>query len=198
LCLKKVRADPVFLFPEKEDGMKLRDRYGWEKPVYAMLRDKARNVVAAYQNAARHLDALQEYVYIEVGLVHTARAIHDLAHEMPKRFDAFGEMLHENHLMTEYPATNEYPNQYEDMDEVFDNVMVVLDEIQMALFAFREAAEADARTLPMALVTEELMMQNSQSRTRFNEMWAMYDDASVSATSFDNWVKGLNAEENDE
>jgi hypothetical protein len=100
--------------------------------------------------------------------------------------------------MTEYPATNEYPNQYEDMDEVFDNVMVVLDEIQMALFAFREAAEADARTLPMALVTEELMMQNSQSRTRFNEMWAMYDDASVSATSFDNWVKGLNAEENDE
>lgn len=178
--------------------MKLRDRYGWEKPLYAGLRDKARTVVGAYQNAARHLDALQEFVYIEIGLVHTAHKIHNLAHEMPKRFDAFGEMLHENHLMTEYPATPEFPNMYEDMDEVFDNIAGVLDEIQMALHAFREEAEKDARLLPMALVAEDLMVENSQSRTLFNEMWAMYDDTTVSATSFDNWVKDLDDGEGDE
>lgn len=178
--------------------MKLKDLYGWEKPLYAPLRDKARDVVGAYQNAARHLDALQEFVYIEIGLVHTARVIHNLAHEMPKRFDAFGEMLHENHLMTEYPATPEYPHLYEDMDAVFDNVMGVLDEIQMALYAFRAAAEEDPRTLPMGLVAEELMVQNSQSRTRIAEMWAMYDDEGVSATSFDNWVKDLGEGEDDE
>ncbi len=178
--------------------MKLRDRYGWEKPLYAGLRDKARAVVGAYQNAARHLDALQEFVYIEIGLVHTAHKIHNLAHEMPKRFDAFGEMLHENHLMTEYPATPEFQNMYEDMDEVFDCIAGVLDEIQMALYAFREEAEKDARLLPMALVAEDLMVENSQSRTLFNEMWAMYDDTTVSATSFDNWVKDLDDGEGDE
>ena len=45
--------------------------------------------------------------------------------------------------------------------------------------------------MPMALLSEELMLQNSQSRTRFMELWAMYDDPSVSASSFDNWALHL-------
>ena len=87
--------------------MKARDIYNWDSQMFAALREPARNVVAAYQQAARFLDTVQETVYIEHGLVHTARMIHDLAHEMPKRFDVFGDMLHERHLMTEYPATPE-------------------------------------------------------------------------------------------
>lgn len=147
-------------------------------------------MIAAYQDAARQLDALQEFVYIEAGLPHTARLIHNLAHEMPKRFDAFADMLHEQHLMAEYPQTPEFPSEYRDMDEVFERLLRALDKVQEALASFHKEVE-DRMLTPMALLSEELMLQNSRSRTRFLEMWAMYDDPSVSASSFDNWALHL-------
>lgn len=147
-------------------------------------------MIAAYQDAARQLDALQEYAYIEAGLTHTARMIHNLAHEMPKRFDVFADMLHEQHLMAEYPQTPEFPSEYRDMDEVFERLLGALDKVQEALAGFHKAVE-NRMLMPMALLSEELMLQNSQSRTRFMELWAMYDDPSVSASSFDNWALHL-------
>lgn len=170
--------------------MKLREYAGWELPGYSPLRDPARGVIKAYQDAARQLDALQEYVYIEAGLIHTAQIIHLLAHEMPKRFDTFADMLHQHHLMAEYPATQEYPHTYRDMDEVFERVLKALDGVQDALFVFRAKAE-DMRQTAMALFSEERMLENSESRTRFLELWALYDDPSVSASSFDSWARNL-------
>ena len=172
--------------------MKARDIYNYDSEPYAALRDPARNVVAAYQQAARFLDTVQESVYIEHGLVHTARVLHNLAHEMPKRFDEFGDMLHERHLMTEYPATPELTERVEDMDKAFEIVIAVLDDIQAALESFREVTD-NATFRPMALKAEELMLQNSRDYTRILDMWAMWDK-SDSATSFDNWALHLGGE----
>lgn len=166
--------------------MKVRDAYNYDASPWDALREPARQVVAAYQQAARFLDTVQESVYIEHGLVHTARILHNLAHEMPKRFDVFADMLHERHLMAEYPATPELTERVEDMDKAFEIVIAALDDIQAALEAFRSVTD-NGTLRPMALKAEELMTQNSRDYTNVLNMWAMWDE-SESKTSFDNWA----------
>ena len=166
--------------------MKARDIYNYDSEAYAALRDPARNVIAAYQQAARFLDTVQESVYIEHGMVNTARMIHNLAHEMPKRFDEFADMLHERHLMAEYPATPELTESIDDMDKAFEIVIAALDDIQEALEAFRSVTDT-AAFRPMALKAEELMLQNSGDYTKVLNAWIMWDE-SGSKSSFDSWV----------
>jgi len=146
--------------------------FSYDAPVYKEIKEPARQVVEAYQNAARFLDTLQEWVYIETGMVHTARKLHVLAHEMPKRFDVFGDILHERHLMVMYPPTPELTEDIADMNRVFEIAIGILDEIQNALEKFRTAAD-NPMLRPMALKTEELMMQNSFEYTQILEMWKM-------------------------
>ena len=171
---------------------KLAEIYGYENPVFSPLRDPARGVIEAYQNAARFLDTVQERVYIRMGLVHTARMIHDLAHEMPRRFDDFADMLHEKHLEAEYPGTPELDEEIPDMDRAFEIVTGVLEDIQTALEGFRAVTD-NAVFRPMALKTEELMLRNSEDHTRILEAWAMWDSG-AGTSSFDNWVRRLKEE----
>lgn len=171
---------------------KLTEIYGYGNPAFQPLKDPARGVIEAYQNAARFLDTVQERVYIRMGLVHTARMIHDLAHEMPKRFDVFSDMLHERHLEAIYPATPELTEEIPDMDRAFEIVTGVLEDIQAALERFHAVTD-NAAFRPMALKTEELMLRNSEDYTRFLEAWAMWDNLG-GASSFDNWVLHLKEE----
>ena len=170
--------------------MGIKETYNYDNEPFAALRDSARGVVAAYQDAARFLDTTQENVYINMGMKHLAHKIHLLAHEMPKRFDDFGDMLHERHLMVEYPATSELVEKIETPDEAFTVVISVLDNVQDALERFREATD-NAVFRPMALKAEELMTQNSRDYTKFMEMAAMWENGGISAASFDNWVLHL-------
>ena len=71
---------------------RVRDIYNYTNPRYAGLRDPMRRVVGAYQNANRFLDTVQEWVYIEAGMIHTSRMIHNLAHKMPEQFDKVADM----------------------------------------------------------------------------------------------------------
>ena len=105
--------------------MKLADVFNYENSMFSPLRDPARRVTAAMQQANRSLDALKEYVLIEIGLVHTSDAIHELAHKQPGYFDQIGDLLHQRHLMQEYPATEEYTKRPKDMDEVFSRLVYV-------------------------------------------------------------------------
>lgn len=174
----------------------INELFGWEKPKYIGLRDPTRNVIRSYQNANRFYDSAQEYVYIEQGMVFLSKFIHKRAHEFPKKFDAFIEMLHEHHLMGEYPATPEldWKAELTDIDDVFALLIKISDDIQEALEEFHKAAEKPGLR-PMALFSEELMLQNSKERTEILALWKRWDTYAGSKTSFDSWVQKILYEE---
>lgn len=121
-----------------------------------------------------------------------------LFHEFPKKFDAFIEMLHENHLMGEYPVTPELDLKAElqSVDDVFALLIKVTDNIQEVLDVFHKVADS-ALLRPMALFSEELMLQNSASRTKILALWKRWDTDGGSKTSFDSWVEKILDEENE-
>ena len=175
---------------------KLKEIFNFDNPKYAPLREPSRAVIKAYQDANRFLDTTQEYVYIEQGMIFLSKLIHNQAHEYPKRFDEFIEMLHERHLMGEYPATPEldWKAELKSIDDVFGVIVRVFDEIQEALEGFHRVTDnADFR--PMALFTEELMAQNSKDYTLFLQLWARWNEDGGSKTSFDSWCEKFLEEE---
>ena len=178
---------PIFCFPEV---FMLRDFYSYDNPEFGVLRDPARAVIAAYQNANRFLDAIQEYALIEEGMPNLSRAIHLQAHKYPARFDEFADMLHERHLMAEYPATPEmdWREELKGIDDVFRAAVGAMEDIQDALEAFHAVTD-NAKFRPMCLKSEELMAQNSADYTKFLDMWARWDNDGGSKTSFDSWVR---------
>lgn len=170
--------------------MKIYDVFNYENSMFSPLRDAARKVTAAMQQANRSLDALKEYVLIEIGLVHTSDAIHELAHKQPQMWDKLADYLHQRHLMQEYPATEEYTKRPKDMDEVFEEIMRLLRENDEALRDFIKVCDENAQ-YALARQAETIQIENSEDCTKFLQAWAMFDDGSSSATSFDNWVKHL-------
>ena len=182
--------------------MKLKEKYNFDNEPFKALRDSARAVSKAYLDGNRFLDAAKEYVYIEQSLKFCSEIVHSQAHKFLQLLDDFGDMLHENHLMQEYPATEElsWREELKDMDGVFEFITRVLENVQEALEAFHGATD-NAQFRPMALYAEELMLTNSRDRTKFLEMWAIYDQLNEqggagSPTSFDGWCKKILDEEN--
>lgn len=184
----QTRIRPLFLFQEKD--MTVREKYSYDNAEFAPLRDPARAVIASYQDANRALDTIQEFVLIEEGMPNLASVIHNQAHLMPPRFDKFAEMLHERHLMAEYPATAEmdWREELKGLDDVFRCVIDAMEDIQDALEAFHAATD-NPWFRPMSLLTEELMAENSADYTKFLDMWARWDNDGGSKTSFDSWVR---------
>lgn len=167
--------------------MKVTDIYNWRNDKYAPAYESMRNVVAAYQEANRVFDTVQEWVLMDAAMPNTAQVLHEIAHKFPQRFDKFIEMLHEQHLKGEYPATNELTEPIENLEKAFEIAISALDNIQDALTAFH--ADTDNVALkPMALFAENAMQENSAEYTALLEMWSMWDE-SVGKTSYDGWAK---------
>lgn len=169
---------------------KLSEFYNYDREPYFSIRDAARGVTGAFGAQNKWLDTMQEWLFIERGLKHTSDIIHGIAHRALVYLDDFSEILHERHLMTEYPATMELDEKFSDPSDVFSAVCAVLDETGEALKRFRDLAAANGLD-PMALKTEELMMKVSREQTAVLKLWQMWDQG-VSATSFDNWALHLN------
>lgn len=172
--------------------MKAKEYFSFENPKFAELKEPAKAVVDAAQRVNRFLDTVQEWFYIE-GVPFTSMFFHKISHEYPLVFDRFIDMLHERHLMGIYPATPELTEDIEDADKAFEIAIGVLDEFQDALEAFHAATD-NAEFRPMALKTEEFMLQNSGYYTKILEAWFMWDKTN-SASSFDSWVKHLDGGE---
>lgn len=171
---------------------KAKDIFNFDNPVYSVLREPSRQVIKAYQDANRFFDTTQEYVYIEEGMPNLAQIIHKQAHEFPKRFDKFGDMMHERHLLIEYPETPElnWREELKDLDSVFDLLIKVFDNIQEALEKFYKVTDNE-KFRPMALFAEEMMLENSKDYTKFLEIWFRWNNDGGSKTSFDSWCKHL-------
>lgn len=167
--------------------MKPSETYNWKNDKYAPAYEPMRNVVAAYQEANRVWDTCQEWVFMDAGMPNTARVIHDVAHKFPQRFDKFIEMLHEQHLRGEYPATNELTEPIENLDKVFEIIVSALDDIQGALTEFHVATD-NVALKPMALFAENAMQENSAEYTAILEMWSMWSNGCDKA-AYDKWAK---------
>ena len=170
--------------------MKLADFYNFENERFAPLRDASRKVTEKMQNANRGLDTMKEIVLIEMGLVNTSNEIHKLAHKQPGYFDQIGDILHQRHLIQEYPATEEYTKKPEDLDEVFEEVIRMLQESEDALKEFVKTAD-ECGLYALAREAEGIEIENSHDYEKIMYAWQMLDESDGSATSFDNWVKHL-------
>lgn len=170
--------------------MRLKDLYNLENKEFSELKEPSKAVNRAYLDGNRFLDTTKEYVYIEQGLINVSEVIHNQAHKCLELLDAFGDLLHERHLMQIYPETPEldYKNELSDLDSVFEFVIRVLDNIQSALEEFHKACD-NIKFRPMALKIEELMLENSKDYTKILEMWQRWNEDGGNMTSFDNWCK---------
>ena len=168
---------------------KLKNYFSYDAGRFGELREAARRVTGAYGAQNKWLDTMQEWLLIEKGMKHTSDMIHGIAHRALVYLDEFSDILHERHLMTEYPATDELAERFEDPSDVFFAVTVTLEKTGEALAAFRE--KANSLGLPeMALGAENLMMKNSREYDAVLKLWQMWDQL-ASESSFDNWALHL-------
>ena len=167
---------------------RLREKVNFETGALAAVRDAAREATGAYQDAARALDTLKEHVLIVLGMPQTAEVIHRLAHTMPVQFDKIGDLLHQRHIEQIYPATEEYRQRPENLDDVFEEVIGLLERIEKALR--RCVEESDRNGLyPLGRGFENLQMENSEQYEKFLYAWQMYSEHEMSATSFEGWIE---------
>ena len=165
--------------------MRVKDQYNFDLPQYAGLRDPARAVTDAMLRAMRFMDTCKESVLIEEGMPMTAQRIHDQAHTYGEMWDAFGDILHQRHLIQEFPATPEL-DERPDLNRAFEIVISCMDDIGDALGAFIRAAQ-DAALFSLALDAEELKMQNSRAYTKWlmaAQMWEQTSDR----VGYDKWA----------
>lgn len=108
----------------------------WEENSQMCLQTTSEQVMAAYQNANKWLDSTKEMVYTDLSCPFFSSWIHALAHTMPGRFDKFGDILHTVNMKIPYPATAGIPKEPQNIDEVFDMIFLVLDNIKASLNAF--------------------------------------------------------------
>lgn len=165
---------------------KLKEIYNYDNEPFFSLRDAARAVTGAFGAQNKWLDTMQEWLYIERGMKHTSDLVHGIAHRALVYLDEFSDILHERHLATEYPATPELDERFEDPSEIFEAVISALEKTGAALKRFRDAAN-DANLAPLAISTETLMAKVSGEQTVVLALWQMWDQG-MSAASFDNWA----------
>ena len=165
---------------------KLKDYYNYDNERFAPLRNAAREVTGAFGAQNKWLDTMQEWLFIEAGMKHTSDIIHGIAHRALVYLDEFSDILHERHLATEYPATAELDERFEDPSEIFEAVVNVVDRTGEALKRLRDRANENDLA-PLAIATESLMAKVSREQTVVLALWQMWDHG-VSPTSFDNWA----------
>lgn len=162
-------------------------KQNYENPLYAPIKKPARNVMAAYQNANRYLDAIKEQLLINLHVPFFSNIIHELAHTMPQRFDKFGDILHEHHLIIPYPATFEYLIAEDfTVEDCFGSIYDSLQEIEDNLLAFIKVTEG-TRLHSMACAAETLLQDITKEYTWLRIIEAQFK-SSNSLTSWDKWV----------
>jgi hypothetical protein len=131
-------------------------------------------------------------VLIDSGMPNTAQVIHNMAHTFPVKFDRFIDMLHEQHLKGEYPATAELTEPIESVDKAFELVVAALDNVKTALIEFRSVTDNDDLR-PMSLYAENALQENSADYTNILFMWKMWDENGDKA-AYDKWAKQFGKE----
>lgn len=143
-------------------------------------------VMAAYQNANKWLDIIKETLLMDQGCVFFSNYVHNLAHTMPIRFDAFGDILHTIDMKVPYPATEYIDKEPESIKESFDKIFSILDSICESLATFVEYANASHKRAA-AISAEDLLSDISNEYTNLKRMQRAYTQ-SGDIIKFDKWV----------
>lgn len=167
--------------------MSLLDNYGPDR--WPAMEEPARRVTDAMQRAMRFMDACKEHVLILEGMPLTAQAIHDQAHTYGEMWDEFGAILHQRHMIQEFPPTPQL-DESPDLQRAFEIILACMDEIDKALLDFIEAAEQARELRPLARSAENLQMKNSQDYTKWLEAAKMWEDE-PRKLSYDKWILAL-------
>ena len=166
--------------------MSVRDyekRFEWMIPL-------AKKATMAYQNAARYFDEMKEILLVDLGLVHTSELFHETAHWFPGQFDVIGDILHQHHVIQSYGGTPEFPGVDRDVGDICEMAVRLLDDIIDSLSEFIRISDGNS-CWAIGRELETLQINVSEVKDKYLKVWAMYDFAETSATSFDSWVLHL-------
>ena len=171
--------------------MRKQDYYNYKNEEFARVRGPMRRVMAAFGNGEKWFAAIKDLVLIDFSMPFLSDAIHALEHVQPERVDAFAAAIHSYGLLLEYPPTPELAEDFDnDLDRVFEVCVGIVDEIDEALGAFITDMSG-GKFNSLALMAEELQVENGKDRTALLEAWGMWDNGGMSRSSFDSWCKKL-------
>ena len=171
--------------------MRKQDYFNYSNAEFVAVREPMRRVMSAYGNAEKWFAAIKDNVLIDFGMPFLSDAIHGLEHIQPERVDAFAGAIHSYGLLLEYPATPELTENFDnDLDRVFEVCVGIVDEVDDALNEFIRAL-GDGKFNSLALVAEDLQVENTYDRKNLLYAWGMWDNGGMSRSSFDSWCKKL-------
>lgn len=146
----------------------------------------ATDVMTAYQNANKWLDSTKEAVYIHMNCPFFSSYIHNLAHTMPVRFDAFGDILHTINMEIPYPATAELEKKPQNISEAFDVIFMVLDAIKDSLNAFIKCTDENQHG--MACSAEACLNDIEKEYPFLFRLLAKWNQSNNDMVAFDKYV----------
>lgn len=131
-------------------------------------------VMKSYQDANRWLDIIKEDLLINKGTFFFSEYIHNLAHTMPVRFDAFGDILHTANILVPYPPTEDIPYSLEDIPTIFKAIFDILSRISKSLREFIEIT-GGTKYHSISCKSEELLIDIDTEFENLHRMRKAYD-----------------------
>lgn len=166
--------------------MSLLDKDNFDR--FPTVRDPARRVTGALLQGMRFTDTCKDCVLILEGMPLTAAALHEQAHWYGEAWDEFGDLLHQRHLLQEFPATPEL-DEAPDVGRSLEVTLWCLDEADLALQEFARACDG-AGLFALARGAEEMSVAVSGQRSRWLQAAKMWEN-DPDKLSYDKWVGAL-------
>lgn len=150
----------------------MRDIYKEEK--WKDFEILVRDVVGTMQDARIALDVIQDAIKIDMGAEITSSIFHRQAHNYPKLFDKFSDILKMQMLNTVYPGTSEYTATIETLDDAINQTLELMEKVDIALSKFIKHGGQFAYSEAMASGAKKLLRKHGESRTPFLELRIMW------------------------
>ncbi|PWM20098.1 MAG: hypothetical protein DBX49_01210 [Clostridia bacterium] len=167
----------------------MRDYYGaYQEERYSSLYAPMRGVMSAMGKAMWHFAQLKEMTWYQWGYAGITGFIHHMEHVYPEYIDQFKGLMAQLGLPIAYPPIEEFRETEAELGQIFRMSIRLVDEVNMALSRFIEAADSSDYE-PLARQAETIQMANFAPRAILTQALAMSEQGN-SAASLDAWLKG--------
>lgn len=167
----------------------MKDYYGaYKNELYSPLYEPMRGVMRGMGKAMWHFAQLKEMTWYQWGYAGITGFIHHLEHVYPEYIDRFKGLMAQLGLPISYPPIEEFRGAGKDLEDIFRTCIGLIDEVNMALSRFVEAAD-NLYFEPLARQAENIQMANFEARAILTQALTMSEQGN-SASSLDSWLKG--------